>query len=401
MAYQKQILKLGENNPSAILYYNGRVFVGTRTTSAKLLNVNANNLADYTSITFPDVKYQEGGDYTGQNKYVSILKLLQIGGKIYILFSGSSQLVIVEVDPVTMTWKDVVTTRNVNDVLSFWSDVNGRFIYVSGYALGYAPSPDLTTGVISQFSVGDWKLVNTIIIPNISSQYAPVTGDSTYLYYVNDAFNAGGVFMVWRSPIGSPTDVKIVNSSLKGVFLGSDMEHFNNYVYLSTFHYPNTNVDLNGKLYRFNKNTLLVDIYNTGLQNNVRGFFSDNNNLYVSSLATATSPGRISRINTSGNIDHFILPSTDVPELITGDKADNLYMVSKTVPGVIYRYSISSMFTPTPTTSSTTTPAPIPVGTWLQELVQGGTITISQSDYYTLIMSNSKKKWKVVAGETL
>jgi hypothetical protein len=87
------------------LYLNGYYYLSTRTSPAKIIRLNANNLADYKVITFPD-----GYSSAEQLAYSSNT------GKIYtIFFSGDNKTEIASIDPSTMAYNENAIYDSLHD----------------------------------------------------------------------------------------------------------------------------------------------------------------------------------------------------------------------------------------------------------------------------------------------
>lgn len=364
---QTLTLKPGQNRPSAVFYKDGRFYVGGRTAPAWLTSLKADDFSDQKSILFP----VELNSLSKQPKYNVVLQFqwLDASNELLVLFSGSSQLTIAAVNPVTLEWRELVSTVDANDILSFWTDQKSVFVS------GYGQADTLNKGVISQFPTSDWQQRKEYLIADVHSQYAPLGSDGVSLYYVNGLRSQAAAFQVWKAPLADLGHPRIVTTPGSQWFqLGSDMVPFGGHMYLSTFYGLTPAPALDGLLLRLDKNTQLVEKIDTGLSKNVRGFWPDNAQLWLASLGIMSGASTISRY-ANGAFQHFDLPAGEKPELLVGDGQGHLFGVERGSPGIVRRYATSAF-------GSSPTPQPKPA-------------LILASDSTSLTLTDGTNKWKV------
>lgn len=378
MFEQKVTLAAGLYRPQALRVVGGWLFLALRKTPAELVRLNTADLSGPISLVFPLGLYQEGPDMVSntENKYQAISDLAAVGTDLYCLHQASSFLTISKVTAATMNWTGF-STRDVNDTLAIAA--NDDSLFVSGYGTDYGPGA-LGQCTVTQFSLG-FALGKTLILPDVASQRSSVRVFGGSVFAVNGyGKSIPSTFQVLRAP-ASNLQPTILKSDAVFTQPSADMQELGNYVYLSTVG-PNAFPALDGKLWRFDKTTLTVQLLNTGLAGNVRGLWSDGKALY---LTTRSVPYYLSRFDGT-SFTHLPLPAEQKPEQLTGDGAGKLFAASWTdpvrgettvPPAEVYRYA-TSIFGAAPA------PSPKPA-------------LIVSGDATSVTITNSDKTWKVPA----
>jgi hypothetical protein len=118
-------LNIGESSIHGSTFVNDYFYLTTATMPAKILKINANNLADYKAATFPTWY-----NWAEQVVYSTFTK------KLYTVFANMSEIKIAEIDPGSLSYVEnkIRDTTHSNGSGSYTIATDGPFLYATSYS---------------------------------------------------------------------------------------------------------------------------------------------------------------------------------------------------------------------------------------------------------------------------
>jgi hypothetical protein len=297
-------LNIGESYVHGSLYTNGYYFLSTRTTPAKLLRINADNLSAYDEITF-----SEGHEFADQITYVKSLN------KLYIVFGDKLRTAIAEVDPITMEFNEDAIVDSLHGTSPLFLTSGGQSICNDDDFL-YVVTCRIDTSRILKYSLTTMSSTPVAVLnfPQGNQLAHAIRYENGYLYVSNGS--------------GSPWVARVNASSLEideiqgydGTAFTDDFTIHGNYLFLGIeADYTNNR---SGQILRVDKNDLTSFYhFSTGIKggpDSGNGFNYSVQEFGGNIWTTfATSPGIITRINpVSLEYQNYSLPYNFPNEII-------------------------------------------------------------------------------------
>ena len=227
-------LNIGESYVHGSCYAEGYYFLSTRTSPAKLLRINANNLGDHAEITF-----SAGHDNADQIVYVPSKR------KLYVVFGSNTRNVVAEADPFTMTYieEKIFDTANANSISNNCQSIasDGQYLYVLANrrptkVLKYSLATFSSTPVAIATLDGSMSLGHAIYYEN------------GYLYLSNYGYG------LWIAKMDANTMQVLDSASMTGESFTDDFAITQDYIF-EGLEAPFSSAN-NGAIYRIAKNNL-------------------------------------------------------------------------------------------------------------------------------------------------
>jgi hypothetical protein len=290
-------LNVGESYVHGTIYVNGYYYLTTRTSPAKVLKVNANNLSDYRETTFPS-GYIKGE----QIVYSSII------GKLYTVFSHWSKVIIAEIDPVSLVYdedKIVDTIHHTAGGSGNTMATDGSYLYATAYL----------NGGITQVCKYSLATFSGTPVATLQMDSACVNGHAMKvldgILYMTGASNPPWVAKVRTSDLA----VVQINHLRGGVYATDDFAMTDRYMFLGT---ESSNDAFAGTVYRVDAQNLSnVFEINTGVSGG--SCFAVANAVQYVWVVFATSPGTLVRIDPSSSEFKKYRLDYDMPNEIISD----------------------------------------------------------------------------------
>jgi VCBS repeat-containing protein len=245
-AIETVTLNIGESYVHGSIYAKGYFFLSTRTEPAKLLRLNADNLADYRVINF-----SSGHNYADQLVYV------QSKDKIYVVFSDAYTTMVAEVDPITMAYTEEIISDNKQGTVrvgilgghSMCADENNLYVLTCQF----------DTSKILKYSLSSMSST-PIAVCNIPPEYKYA---HAIQYQEGTLYVSNGGYTPWIARVDAATLLISQIRSLKGSGFTDDFAINANYLFFGIE--AGSHSDQSGQILRVDKNNLdLFYYFSTG-----------------------------------------------------------------------------------------------------------------------------------------
>ncbi len=304
-------LSAGNNYIHGLTFARGYIWGVTATSPGRVIRFNPDNLDDYSVTTF---------DSDGFHNSAVDLLFSKEKDRLYIIFGSMVRNTIVEMNPVTLSYADVVsdTTNPSGTSASLSSD--GSFLYV---LTNTSPTK------IIKYSLTDFSTTNTASLTDLNGGHA-LRFDGTNLY-ASSASNPAWIARITPSSLAySSQAVASADSPLT-----DDLTFSGDYVYLGP---ENTT---SKSILRVNKSTLAIEHIYTNISAASYGVFFDGR--YIISLHN-TSPGTMVRLDPQTlEVKTFTFPTgANSPNEVTTD-GQRYFVTFYLSPAQIERVSIPAL----------------------------------------------------------
>lgn len=307
---QSGTLATGENLIHGFIYAKGYLIGTTRTSPAKLLRFDPDNLSHYDVLTFPN---------DGLHNIADDVVYVPQTDRAYIAHgTAPSGIRITEINLDTLSYTDVANYDFATTSTSVASD--GTYLYV----VPGGTSPD---GYILRYSLANWTNT-TLTMTNVALPHAIRFDGSALFVTTNDS--PAQVARVTTSPFAL--------AQRQPFFTGDniatdDFAETGNHLYVGC----ETN---NGHIFRIAKNTLTIEKISTGVYANIYSLFFDGRYVWA---AYATAPGTLVRLDpVSLEVRRLTLSGLNVPNELASD-GQRLFGTCWQSPAQVFRVTLPPM----------------------------------------------------------
>lgn len=315
-------LNIGESYVHGSLYTSGYYFLSTRTSPAKLLRLNADDLSDYQEITF-----SPGHDYADQITWVESKK------KLYVAFGAYYRTAIAEVDPVTMSYNEDAIVDTVHGASPLFETNGGQSMTNDGEHL-YVVTARADTSRILKYSLSTMSGIPVAVCNfPVENKFAHAVRYENGKLYVS---NGNG--LPWIARVNAVTLHIEEIHSYPGMAFTDDFAVYGNYLFLGME--ADHSHEQSGRLLRVDKNDFnSFHYFDTGKKggNGTGDGYTYSIQEFGDLIWTvfATNPGIVCRIDpVSLEYDNYSL-SYNVPNEIASDGRRLLITYWGQNPGIV------------------------------------------------------------------